>query len=110
MVPPFESIISPIKDGDIEFPQNHLYRNSYFINANSKFPPGIVDISLEPITDPKKVCSGMYCRASISFYFYNHEDRYGIGCTLNGLQLLQGGVSTAASDFADFKDIADDLF
>ena len=42
-VPPLTSIKTPLRDGDLERPDDPAYANAYFINANSATAPGIVD-------------------------------------------------------------------
>ena len=41
----------PLKDGDIEKPDEEAYKDSYFVNANSNERPQIVDKSVNPILD-----------------------------------------------------------
>ncbi|BFL15915.1 hypothetical protein K190097F3_14160 [Enterocloster clostridioformis] len=50
--------------------------------------------------------SGVYGRASISFYAFNSSGNRGIACSLNNLQKIAdgeplGGKSRAEDDFAD---------
>ena len=40
-VPPLAAIKTPLRDGDIERPDDPAYANAYFINANSATAPGI---------------------------------------------------------------------
>lgn len=42
-VPPLTSLKTPLRDGDLERPDDEAYANSYFVNANSITAPGIVD-------------------------------------------------------------------
>ncbi|MEG1256392.1 ssDNA-binding protein [Clostridium sp.] len=42
-VPALSIIKNPLRDGDVERPDDPAYANSYFINANSASAPGIVD-------------------------------------------------------------------
>lgn len=106
-VPALEAIKTPLRDGDLERPDDEAYKNSYFINANSTTPPGIVDASVQPILTRSEVYSGVYGRASISFYAFNTNGNRGIACSLNNLQKIRdgeplGSKATAESDFADF--------
>ena len=39
----------PIHDGDVEKPDNPIFRNCYYITAKSKQPPQIVDQNVEPL-------------------------------------------------------------
>ena len=42
-VPALSVLKTPLRDGDLERPDDETYANSYFINANSATAPGIVD-------------------------------------------------------------------
>ncbi len=111
-VPPLSSIKQPLRDGDIERPDDEAYANSYFVNANSATAPGIVDSNLDPILDRSEVYSGVYGRASINFYAFNSNGNKGIACGLNNLQKIKdgeslGGKSRAEDDFA--TDVDDDF-
>ena len=63
----------PLRDGDIERPDDPAYADAYFVNANSREKPGVVDRRRIPITDPLMVYSGCYVRASITFYPFKHQ-------------------------------------
>ncbi len=113
-VPPLEAIKTPFRDGDLERPDDEAYENSYFINANSTTPPGIVDSNVQPILTRSEVYSGVYGRASINFYAFNSNGNRGIACGLNNLQKIRDGEplgshATAESDFADFAEEDDFL-
>ena len=41
---------SPLHDGDVEKPDNPIFRGCYYIAAKSKQPPQIVDQNVQPIT------------------------------------------------------------
>ena len=104
-VPPLAAIKTPLRDGDVERPDDAAYANSYFINANSASAPGIVDANRQPIIDRSEVYSGVYGRASINLYAFNSNGNKGIACGLNNLQKIKdgeplGGKASAESDFA----------
>ena len=87
-VPALTSIKTPLRDGDLERPDDEAYANSYFVNANS---------------------SGVYGRASITFYAFNTKTSRGIACGLQNIQKLRdgeplGGHSRAEDDFATVED------
>ena len=99
----------PLRDGNIDRPEDEAYKNAYFINANSKERPGIVDRSVKPILDQSEFYSGCYGRASITFYAFNQNGNKGIACGLQNLQKLLDGEplsarSRAEDDFATFED------
>ena len=104
-VPPLAAIKTPLRDGDVERPDDPAYANAYFINANSSTAPGIVDADRNPVLTRSQVYSGVYGRASINLYAFNSNGNKGIACGLNNLQLIRageplGGKASAESDFA----------
>ena len=108
-VPPLSAIKNPLRDGDLEKPDDEAYAGCYFVNANSATAPGVVDADRQPIIERSEVYSGVYGRASISFYAFNVNGNRGIACGLNNLQKIRdgeplGGKSSAESDFATDDD------
>lgn len=108
-VPSLKVLKTPMRDGDLERPDDAAYADSYFINANSASAPGIVDADRQPILERSEVYSGVYGRASINFYAFNSNGNKGIACGLNNLQKIAdgeplGGKSRAEDDFATEED------
>ena len=108
-VPPMTALKLPLRDGDTERPDDPAYANAYFINANAATAPGIVDANCDPILTRSEVYSGVYGRASISFYAFNSNGNKGIACGLNNLQKLRdgeplGGKASAEDDFSTEDD------
>ena len=108
-VPALSVLKTPLRDGDAERPDDEAYKNAYFVNANATSAPGIVDADLNPILTRSEVYSGVYGRASITFYAFNSSGNKGIACGLNNLQKIRdgeplGGKSSAASDFSTDAD------
>lgn len=108
-VPALSVLKTPLRDGDLERPDDPAYAGSYFVNANATSAPGIVDADRNPILTRSEVYSGVYGRASISFYAFNSSDNKGIACGLNNLQKIRdgeplGGKASAESDFATDDD------
>lgn len=105
-VPALSVLKTPLRDGDTERPDDEVYANAYFVNANSATAPGIVDADRQPILDRSEVYSGVYGRASINFYAFNSNGNKGIACGLNNLQKIRdgeplGGKSRPEDDFAE---------
>lgn len=102
---------NPLRDGDVERPDDENYENSYFINANSARKPGLVDADLNPILDKDEFYSGCYGRASVNFYAFNVSGNKGVAVGLNNLQKLEdgirlsGGGSSAEEDFGSDDDL-----
>ena len=108
-VPAMSLLKTPLRDGDTERPDDPTYAGHYFVNANSSTAPGIVDADRQPILTRSEVYSGVYGRASISFYAFNSNGNRGIACGLNNLQKIRDGEplgsrASAESDFADDDD------
>lgn len=104
----------PLRDGDVDRPDDEAYGSSYFINANSTTKPGIVDKNVQPIIDTTEFYSGCYGRASLVFYAFNSNGNKGIACGLQNLQKLEdgeplGGRSRAEDDFDSVNDDEDIL-
>lgn len=105
----------PLRDGDIERPDDEAYADSYFINANSKDKPQIVDKNVQPILDRNEIYSGCYARVSISIYAFNSNGNRGIACGLGNIQKIAdgeplGGRTRAEDDFDSYEDDEDDDF
>lgn len=103
-VPALSLIKTPMRDGDLERPDDPAYANSYFINANSASAPGMVDADCNPIMERSEVYSGVYGRASINLYAFNSNGNKGIACGLNNLQKIRdaeplGGKTKPEDDF-----------
>ena len=108
-VPPLAALKTPLRDGDVEKPDDESYAGHYFLNANNTTAPGIVDADRQPILQRSEVYSGVYGRASISFYAFNSSGSKGIACSLNNLQKIAdgehlGGKASAEEDFATEED------
>lgn len=108
-VPALSTLRTPLRDGDLERPDDPAYANAYFVNANSTTAPGVVDANRNEILNKSEVYSGCYGRASISFYAFNANGNKGIACGLNNLQKIKdgeplGGRASAESDFATEED------
>lgn len=103
----------PLRDGDEERPDDPVFEDHYFINANSMRQPSIVDRSLNPIMSRDEFYSGCYGRASINFYAFNVSSK-GIAAGLNNLQKLEDGEmlaggSTTEEDFGGENEWDDEM-
>lgn len=111
-VPALSILKTPLRDGDLERPDDAAYANAYFINANATTTPGIVDADRNPIMSRSEVYSGVYGRASITFYAFNSSGNKGIACGLNNLQKIRDGepLGSKASAESDFNTDDDEDF
>jgi hypothetical protein len=108
-VPSLSTLKTPLRDGDLERPDDSNYANAYFINANSATAPGVVDADRNAIIERSEVYSGVYGRASINLYAFCANGNKGIACGLNNLQKIRdgeplGGKSRAEDDFSSEED------
>ena len=95
---------TPLRDGDVERPDDEAYAGCYFFNASSKNKPGIVDENVQPILDQSEVYSGCYARVSVNFYAYNANGNKGVAAGLGNIQKIKdgdslGGATRAEDDF-----------
>lgn len=106
-----KAIKLPLRDGDLER-DDEAYAGHYFINANSKTAPQIVDSRVQPILDQNEVYSGCYARVSLNFYAFNTNGNKGVACGLGNIQKVRDGeplgARTNASD--DFDTLDDEEF
>ncbi len=100
----------PLRDGDIDRPDDEAYADAMFVNATSKDAPQIVDRKVQPILDPMDCGSGDYCNVSVNFYAFNANGNRGVAAGLGNVQLIKNGERLAgkASAASDFDEMTDD--
>ena len=108
-IPNKASLKIPLRDGDIDRPDDEAYKNSYFINANSITPPQVVVKNVKPILEHSEIYSGVYARVSINFYAFNSSGNKGIACGLGNIQKIRdgeplGGRTNAEDEFTTEAD------
>ena len=99
----------PLHDGDIEHPEDENFANSWFLNASSSNPPGIVDAKLQPVFEKSECYSGCTFRASVNVAAFSNEAK-GIAVYLNNLQVVKKGPrldgrAAAEKEFAEFAEV-----
>lgn len=104
---------TPLRDGDIDKPDDPNYKGCYFLNANSKDAPQVVDSKLQSIISKSEFYSGCYGKVSINMYAFNTKGNKGIAAGLGNIQKLRdgeslGGTRSRAED--DFEIEEDDDF
>ncbi|ADK16697.1 DUF2815 family protein [Clostridium ljungdahlii] len=105
---------TPLRDGDSERPDDEAYENSYFLNANSKNKPGVVDQNVQPVLDATEVYSGCYARLTLNFFPYSASGNKGVAAGLGNVQKLEdgeplGGFTRAKDDFEAVETAEDDF-
>ena len=98
----------PLRDGDIDRPDDEAYADAMFVNANSKDAPQIVDRKVQPIIDPMECGSGDYCNVSVNFYGFAASGNKGVAAGLGNIQKVKdgerlAGKASAASDFDEIE-------
>ncbi len=94
-VPPLAAIKTPLRDGDLERPDDDAYKGCWFLNANST-----------TVTDTSKIYSGVYARVSLAFFAYSTNGNRGVAAGLQNIQKVRdgerlGGRARAEDDFDD---------
>ena len=82
---------TPLRDGDIDRPEDEAYAGCMFLNANSRQAPQVVDRKVQPVLDQSEVYSGCYGRVSVTFYAYNSNGNKGVAAGLENVQKLKDG-------------------
>ena len=99
---------NPLRDGDIERPDDPAYEDSFFINASSKTKPGLVKkgtiSKFAEITDENELYSGCYGYVSVNFYPFSTQGNKGVGAGPNNVLKSRdgdylGGRVSADTDF-----------
>jgi len=107
---------TPLRDGDVERPDDEAYTNCYFLNASSNNKPGVVDQNVHPVLDATEVYSGCYGRLTINFYAFSASGNKGIAAGLGNVQKLaegeslSGAFTRAENDFEAVEETANDDF
>lgn len=100
---------SPLRDGDIERPNDPSYKNTYFLNAYSQYSPTVVDRRAHPL-NPGAIGNGCYVRIVVMMVPYDYNGTKGISARLVGVQFVDRGdeLCGASSAEALFDAIEDD--
>ena len=106
-IPP--SVRAPFYDGDERRPDDPIYKDSMYVNANSKDAPQIVDSGKRILTDPLDCSSGDYCYVMVNFYPYNAQMNKGVAAGLGNIQKIKtgerlSGRTTADEDFDNLEE------
>ena len=104
----------PLRDGDIDRPDDENYEDCFFLNASSKDAPQVVDRKVNPVLDPMMVYSGCYCNVSVNFYAFNANGNRGVAAGLGNIQFVRDGERLSGKASADsyidaLEDYVDDV-
>lgn len=106
---------TPLRDGDVDRPDDAAYKGHYFLNAASNERPGIVDRDINDILDQSEVYSGCYAKVSLNLFPFNTNGNRGIGAGLQNIMKWDDGPrlagrASASEDFAEITDEEEDEF
>lgn len=90
----------PLRDGDVEKPDDENYKGHYWINSSSAQQPGVLDSDKNEMIDKTKLYSGVYAKVDINFYAFNSNGNKGIACGLNNILKIKDGPALAGKESA----------
>ena len=106
---PNRATLRPVlKDGD-DYDRAE-FKGKWLLTCSSSNKPQVVDINLNPITEPKAIVGGDLIRVSVNFAAYNVGGSKGVSCYLGSVQLVKktdtpfGSRSTPEADFGSNND------
>ena len=89
----------------MERPNDETFKNSFYLNASSKYKPKVVNRKVEPITKEGEVYAGCYGKISIVLYGFTSEDSVGIAAGLGNIQKIMDGESLERGNVSKEFDI-----
>ncbi len=95
----------PFRDGEEK--SQECFEGKVFINAQSKFAPGVYAASKAEIIDPAEIYGGCYVRATLTAYTWEFMGKKGVSFSIQNVQKLADGegiVSAARGSVDDFGD------
>lgn len=103
----------PLRDGDVDHPDDPAFENQMFLNASNKYKPDVVardEFGIVHLSDPADLYPGCYGAVTLAFFPYNNNGNRGVGVSLGNViklrdgERLAGTAESAESSFADLKD------
>lgn len=95
---------TPFRKGSEKLDTNGMEADFVFVNAKSKYKPGIVNQIAQDIIDKDEFYSGCFARATVTCYAYDQKGNKGVAFGLQNLQKLGegdvlGGRKAAKDEF-----------
>lgn len=104
----------PLKDGDVEYPDDENYAGCFFVNAKSNNRPRVaVKLPEDDFRRPAEhddVYGGVKAKCGIGFGAYNQAGNRGVSCYLNTVMIvgkgerIGGGGGSLDGDFGEDTD------
>lgn len=98
-----KNLHNPVGDGDEK--EDASAFNHWFMNAKTKYKPGIVDAKLRDLSDEEiaeRLYPGAICRATVLLGAFDVPGKRGVNVTLQNIQVLRDGTRLVAK--RDAKD------
>lgn len=92
-----KNLHNPIGDGDEK--EDASAFNHWFMNAKSKYKPGVVDGKLRELSDEEiaeRLYPGAICRATVLLGAFDVPGKRGVNVTLQNIQVLRDGARLVA--------------
>ena len=98
---------NPLGDGDVQHPDDKLFKGRVYVNCNSRVQPEIVDRKVQPVLDQKAAYAGCFFRASVAVHAFENSGKRGVSVALNNLQVTRTGprMDGRKSATEDFKEV-----
>lgn len=84
----------PLRDGDIEHPEDPIFAGCVFMNLKSKGAPAIVDRRNQRVLDEEKCYSGCTLRVNVGISAYDNKSK-GVAGYVNAVQVVECGERLA---------------
>ena len=99
----------PMRDGDekAQGERDNFYYNMYYMRVKSKFPPKLVNLYGEDITDENELYGGCIIKAYVNFFGYDYMGKRGISagllavCKVEDGEPLGSGMVNVSEVFGD---------
>jgi hypothetical protein len=82
---------TPFRKGSEKLDTNGMEADFVFVNAKSKYQPGVVNQAAQDIIEKDEFYSGCYARATVTAYAYDVQGNKGVAFGLQNLQKLGDG-------------------
>jgi len=100
----------PMRDGDekAQGERDNFYYNMHYMRVKSKFPPKLVNMYGEDITDENELYGGCIIKAYINFFGYDYMGKKGVSAGLLAICKIEDG-EPLGSGMVDVKNVFGDV-
>lgn len=103
---------NPLRDGDVDRPEDKVYRGSYFATASSERAPGIVNRQNKRVfgeQSEEEAYSGCTYRVKVALFAYDTQGNKGVALGLDNMQVVAKGPrldgrKPPEEDFAEYAE------